>query len=637
MIKVALKSLAARPARTALTMLAIVLGVAMVASAFTVSDTMRKAADSLSGDAYKDTDAVVTGRTAFKTSTSNEWLVEKPKVEAAVLDRVRALPQVGVAVGDITDQNAKVIGSDGKPVGDGPYFGIGLDSRAKGVERVNPLHLTDGRWATGPGQVVLDNGTADKIHATIGDRVRIATDRGRGYRLVGTADFGSVKSLGTATVAVFDLATAQRELHRSGVYDDLLVGARPGVSRTELRQAIAQALPADATVMSAAADDRFTFDGLKDFINIIKIALLVFGGVAVLVGAFTIFNALSITVAQRSRELGLLRLVGASRKQVLGSVVVEALALGVLASIVGIAAGYGLAKGLTALLASMGLDLPEAGTVFSGRTILTAFLVGIVVTTLAGLVPAMRATRVPPVAVLREAELRRPGLVGRAVRGLVSVLGRPAERLGGTSGGLARRNAMRNPGRTFSTAMALTIGVALVTLVTVVASGLKDTTKTSLERRVSADHVIVGSDGWSPVDPSVVSEAAAVPGVRAVSGITQDGGKAFGQVEFVNGIDPKTLSQVFKFDWSKGNDSVPGALGARGAIVDEGWAKEHHLKIGDTFKVQSAKGTTLSLTVHGIENSPVLDALGLGPITMSKQAYDSAFAQKKAYLTFISS
>ena len=200
MIRVALKSLAARPARTALTMLAIVLGVAMVASAFTVTDTMRKAADSLSGAAYRGTDAVVTGRTAFETSTSNEWAVTKPKVADDVLAKVRALPEVGVAVGDITDENAKVIGSDGKPVGNGPYFGIGLDAKAQGVDRVNPLELTDGRWATGPGQVVLDNGTADKLDAQLGDRVKIATDRGREYTLVGTADFGSVKSLGTATV-----------------------------------------------------------------------------------------------------------------------------------------------------------------------------------------------------------------------------------------------------------------------------------------------------------------------------------------------------------------------------------------------------------------------------------------------------
>ena len=516
MIKIGLQSLAARPARTALTMLAIVLGVAMVASAFTVTDTMRKAADSLSAAAYDGTDAVVTGRTSFKTSTSNEWAVDKPKVPAALLAKVRAVPQVGVAVGDVTDQNAKVIGTDGKPVGDGPYFGIGRDPRTPGTDRVNPLKLVDGTWATGPGQVVLDAGTADKVHAKVGSTVRIATDRGRTYRLVGIAHFGSVKSLGTATVAVFDLATAQRELHREGVYDSILVAGKPGVSGAEVRRALAAVVPSSTTVMTAAADDRFTFDGLKQFIDIIKVALLVFGGVAIVVGAFTIFNALSITVAQRSRELGLLRLVGASRKQVLGSVVVEALALGVLASVVGVGAGYGLAKGLTALLASMGLDLPEAGTVFATRTIVIALLVGIVVTTLAGLVPAVRATRVAPVAVLREAASTEPKRFGRLVRLVVGVLGRPAERLGGSAGSLARRNAMRNPGRILSTASALTIGVALVTLVTVVAAGLKDSATTSLERRVSADHVVTATDGWSPIDRGVTRDIAAAPGVRAV-------------------------------------------------------------------------------------------------------------------------
>ncbi|MEA2295541.1 MAG: putative transport system permease protein, partial [Solirubrobacteraceae bacterium] len=414
MIKVGLQSLAGRPARTALTMLAIVLGVAMVAAAFTVTDTMRKAADALSSAAYDGTDAVVTGRTHVETSASNEWAVQRPKVPASALAAVRALPQVGVAVGDVTDQSTKIIGADGKPIGQGPYFGIGYDSKTPGAERVSPLHLVRGQWATGPGQVVLDEGTADKAKAKIGSTVRIATDRGRSYRVTGIAHFGDVKSLGTATVAAFDLATAQREGGRGTRFDDILVGAAKGVSPAELRRALAGVVPAQATVKSAAADDRFTFDSLKSFIDIIKVALLIFGGVAIVVGAFTIFNALSITVAQRSRELGLLRLIGASRKQVLGSVVVEALALGVLASVAGVAAGYGLAHGLTALLAAMGLDLPEAGTVFATRTIAIALVVGIVVTTLAGLIPAYRATRVAPVAVLRDAAARRPGRIGRA-------------------------------------------------------------------------------------------------------------------------------------------------------------------------------------------------------------------------------
>ena len=201
-------------------------------------------------------------------------------------------------------------------------------------------------------------------------------------------------------------------------------------------------------VTTAAEQDRFTLDGLEQFISIIRIALLVFGGVAVLVGAFTIFNTLSITVAQRTRELGLLRMAGAERRQVLGSVLAEALALGVLASAVGLVAGLGLATALDAFFDSIGIALPEAGTVFGTRTIVVSLLLGTVVTLVAGLVPAWRATRVPPVAALRAAEpgSGRVRLPARIARGLAGLLGRPAQALGGVAGGLARRNAMRQPG-----------------------------------------------------------------------------------------------------------------------------------------------------------------------------------------------
>ena len=630
MSRLTLRALAARPLRTALTMLAIVLGVAMVAAAFTVTDTMRTAADSLSAAAYDGTDAVVTGRTAFATTASNEWQVDKPKVPADVLERVRALPEVGVAVGDVTDQHTKVIGADGKPIGEGPYFGVGYDARAAGSERVNPFRLTAGRWAAGPGEVVLDLGTAEKRGVGVGDTVRLVTGRGGDYRVTGLARFGAVESLGTASVAILDLRVAQRELRREGVYDGILVAARDGVAPAQLRRALAGVVPAQATVTSAAADDRFTFDGLKQFIGIIKIALLVFGGVAILVGAFTIFNALSITVAQRSRELGLLRLVGASRRQVLGAVLVEALVLGAVASLVGVAAGYALAKGLTAMLAGFGLDLPEVPTVFAGRTVVVALLVGVVVTTLAGLVPALRATRVAPVEVLRAAAVARPRLAGRAVRALVGLLGRPAERLGGTAGALARRNAMRNPGRTMSTALALTIGVALVTLVTVVAHGLKSSATTSLDRRIAAEQVLSASDGWSPLDPTVLEDVRGVPGVRSVSGIVQDGAQAHGEVELVNGIDPATLPALMRFDWADGDDGVPARLGADGAIVDEGYATEHGLDVGESFTMTSARGTELTLAVRGIERSPVLDPLGLGPITIVRVRGERARGSRTA-------
>ena len=357
-----------------------------------------------------------------------------------------------------------------------------------------------------------------------------------------------------------------------------------------------------------------------------------FGGVAVLVGAFTIFNTLSITVAQRTRELGLLRMVGAGRRQVLGSVLVEALAVGVLASVIGLAAGLGLAKGLDALFDAMKLSLPDAGTVFAARTVIVSLLVGTGVTLLAGLLPAWRATRVPPVAALRAAQpgAGRVRLPARAARALASLLGRPAQAFGGAAGGLARRNAMRQPGRTMTTATALTIGVALVTLVTVVAAGLKDTTRGSLQDRIAAEYVVTGADGWSPTDPAI-GEALAGAGM-AVTTVHQDRALAFGEKETVNAI----RGDGWRFDWVHGDDAVAAGLGADGAVVDEGWAKEHGLAVGDRFALTAATGTKLDLTVRGIEHSPLFDVTGLGPVTVGPAAYDRAFANRVSFFTLAS-
>jgi putative ABC transport system permease protein len=629
MIRVAFKSLAARRLRSALTALAIVLGVAMVSGGFTITDTMRGAADSLSSAAYDGTDAVVEARTSFAVD-AGDWTAKRPTVDASVLDQVRAVPGVQVAAGDITDE-AKIVKRDGKPAGDGPYFGVGFDAKTPGAERLTPFRLDSGRWATGPGEVVLDAATAEDQGYRVGGTVPITT-RGieRDFNVVGTAKFGSVKSLGTATSAVFDLRAAQQLFGRGNELDGVLVAGREGVPAAQLRADLAKALP-DAQVVTAQKQDRFTLDGLEQFISIIRVALLVFGGVAILVGAFTIFNTLSITVAQRTRELGLLRMVGAHRRQVLGSVLVEALAIGVAASVVGLAAGLGLAKALDVLFDSMGLALPEAGTVFATRTIVVALLVGTLVTLVAGLLPAWRATRVAPVEALRTAApgAGRVRLPSRAVRAMASLIGRPAQAIGGAAGGLARRNAMRQPGRTMTTATALTIGVALVTLVTVVAAGLKDTTRGSLEQRIGSSHVITGADGSSPTEPTV---ERALARAGDVTGIRQDRGLAFGDKETVNAIDPATSAGMLSFDWVEGDDAVQARLGAGDAIVDEGWASEHELGVGDRFALTSANGTKLDLTVRGIEGSPMLDAMGLGPVTIARAAYDKAFENERSLI-----
>jgi putative ABC transport system permease protein len=635
MTRLSLKSLAARPLRTALTTLAIVLGVALVVGSLTLTDTQRKAADSLSGASYRGTDAVVSAKTAFEIDLSEDWSAAKPTIDAAMIEKVRAIPSVGVAVGDVTDFNAKPIDAKGKPVGDGPWFGVGYDSRTPGADTTTPFRLTEGRWATGPGQVVIDQKTSEDEGWAIGDRVRVTgattTDA---YEVVGVARFGSVKSLGTATFTVFDLATAQKAFGKADGVDSILVAGRDGTTPAQVRADLREQLGSAATVQTAAEHDRFTFDGLEMFISIIRTVLLVFGGVAILVGALTIINSLSITLAQRTKEIGLLRLIGAGRRQVLTAVTLEALAIGVVGSLAGLGVGYAIALGLQSLFVSMGIDLPDAGTVFSTGTAVAGLLVGTIVTVLAGLIPAVRATRIAPVAALRDADpaAAQRRLLGRAIAPVVGLIGRPAEKVGGAAGVLARRNAMRNPTRTFATAAALTVGVTLVTLVAVMAAGLKDSMHGSLDRRVAATHVVTAEDDWSATPPEVAAALRKTDGVEAVTTIRQDVGSAFGDNERVNAVD----GALVRFDYAAGS-AAADRLGRDGAIVDESWAAEHGLTVGERFELTSASGDRLALTVRAIETSAFLgDGMDLGPITIGRAVYDGAFGNDDSYLAVVS-
>ena len=423
---------------------------------------------------------------------------------------------------------------------------------------------------------MIDAGTADREGYSVGDKIAIqARGPERKLKVSGIGTFGDVDSIGTATFALFDLHAAQTLFQKQGRYTEILVGGPDSV-----RKQLSESLGGSLQVQTAADHDRFTLDGLKTFVNFLKVFLLAFGGIAVFVGAFTIYNTLSITVAQRSRELALLRALGASRRQVLRSVVVEALAIGTVASAIGLVAGLGLAKLLSGVFAAVGIDLPSTSTVFGARTIIVSLAVGIIVTVLAGLGPALRATRVSPVTAMREGAEIPPGRIGRraplfagitgvlalAVLGLgmfapgieaegrlallapgslllfiavalisprlvprlASVLGRPGQRIAGVAGGLARRNAMRNPGRTAVTAAALMIGIALVAFSAVIGAGMRESTKGALEDQVRADYVLVGQDGWSPIDPDAAKAVAQVPGVDVSTGLvrTRDGRSA---------------------------------------------------------------------------------------------------------------
>ena len=687
MTRVAVNALAQRKLRTALTVLAIVVGVGMVSAALVLGDSMKKGADSLSSASYRGTDAVVSAHTPFTVSDQQAGAI--PTIPAGVLERVRAVPEVGAAVGDITDQQVKLAGRDGTPVGDGPYFGVGYDAGAAGAAGLTPFQLRDGRFARRADEVVVDAGTAEKQGWKLGDPVRVS---GRGparqMRISGIARFGDVDSLGTATSAVMDLRAAQDLLGRRDRFDNVLVSAAPGVSAAELRRSLASELPAGVRVQSAAAGDRFALDSLSQVVKWVKVILLVFGGVAILVGAFTIANTMSITLAQRSRELALLRAVGATRRQVRRLVVAEASVLGAIGSALGIVAGLFIAKGLSSVMAAAGMELPDAGTVFGPSTVIVSLIVGLGVTVLAALGPAARATRVSPVTAMREgadippsrfgrrsvpiafgmlglsalllaAAAFAPGidaggrgaLIGpgvlllflgvalvspRLARPLASVIGRPLARVGGSAGALARQNAMRDPGRTAATASALMIGLSLVVFVSVVGQGIRQSTTGALEQQVHAQYVLGATDGWSEIDPAAAAAVRKAPGVRAVSALRQDQARAFGRAAGVNGVDPRTIDSVYGFGVTQGSKPSPRSLAGDGALVEKGFADEHDLRVGSAFTVTSPKGDRLRLKVTGIGDPPKFDPLSLGEVTIAQSTFDRSFANRRDRLAFVS-
>ena len=402
MIRFALKSLAGRKLRTVLTALAIVLGVAMMSGAYVLTDTIDKAFDSIFVDSYAGTDAVVTGKDpgfSFEGESA-----QAPPIPADTLERVRQVDGVEVATGSVQDFQTKLLGPDGEAIdtGGAPSFAFGIDTASE-YDRFNPLNLVEGRWPTGSTEVAIDEGVADDEELQLGDRIGVAAlGPAQRFTIVGIAKYGDLSSLGGATFAIFDVATAQGLLDKEDELDAVTVAAADGTTPEQLTQRIQSELGGDFTVRTGVQQANEESSEIATFTTIIRYFLLSFAGIALFVGAFVIFNTLSITVAQRMREFATLRTLGASRRQVLRSVILEALVIGLGASIVGLFSGLGLAVGLNALFKALNLDLPQTQTVFATRTIVVSLAVGTLVTLIAGLFPAIRATRVPPIAAVRE-------------------------------------------------------------------------------------------------------------------------------------------------------------------------------------------------------------------------------------------
>ena len=668
MIRVALRGLLGRKLRTSLTAIAIVLGVAMVAGTFMLTDSIDKAFDSIFTDVRAGSNAVISGKTAFDISGDSGSVA--PSLDASLLGTVRSLPDVEAAEGSV-DGQAQLIRKNGKAIvyGGAPNLGFSI---ANGASRFNPLTLVDGSWPQ-QGDVVIDKSTAKKEHFKIGQSVGVqAEGPARRLRISGFVRFGSVATIGGATLSGFALPTAQELFDKRGRLDEIAVAAKPGVSDEQLVRELQANAPPTAQVKTAAQQAADDASDTNSFISFLRGFLLAFGGIALFVGSFVIANSLSITIAQRTREFATVRTVGASRRQILTSILIEAVVVGVLASLVGLLAGFGLAKALFALFDAVGFTLPNSGLILTPTAVVIALTAGIVVTILASMRPAIRATRVPPLAAVQEgailppsrlAFLRVPGsilltvlgfaalswalfadhsttgllvwmglgalmiflgvalLAERLVRPLATWLGWPSARLGGAAGALARSNSRRNPQRTASTASALMIGLALVTLVAVLAAGIISTFRSAVDDLwKNADYALTAQNNFSPMPVSVAAAAAKAPGVEAVGNVRAGQAKAFGNVYNATAVNP-AAGRIFSIDWKDGSDAVLARLGADGAFVDDGFASDHGLKVGSAFRQTFADGETAPFRVLGIFKPPT-GGSPFGPVTISASTWD---------------
>jgi putative ABC transport system permease protein len=686
-IRVALRGLLGRKLRATLTALAIVLGVAMMSGTFVLTDTIDKAFSTIFDESYAGTDVVVSGKGADISFQGLE--AQAPPVDETLVAEVNALPDVEIASGSVADEtNTKIIGSDGKAINTqgAPSLGFGIETGPE-VERFNPLNLVAGTWAERDGQVVIDAGTADREGYEVGDTIQISTLQPKqDFEVTGIAKFGDVDSLGTATFAVFDLPTGQKLLDREGQVDSISVAGRDGTTPEQLIEEIQPILPADAQVRSAQVEAQEDKDDVNEFISFIRYFLLAFAFIALFVGAFVIFNTLSITVAQRTREFATMRTVGASRRQVLWSVIVEALTIGFIASVIGLFAGLGLAIGLNELFKALDFELPTAETVFATRTIVVSLLVGTGITLVAGVFPAIRATRVPPIAAVREGftlpksrlapfapyialavialalfllgysmfrdELdtatRLLSIAGgvlllfvgvamissRLVKPLAAVVGWPARALAGPAGRLASGNSIRNPGRTATTSAALMIGIALVTFVAVLANGMKASNRGAIEDQVTADYVVTAQDGFTPFVAAAGDEVSNSPDAETVSNVRADLGKVGDSSTYVTGIDPSTILQTYTFDWKEGDDSLVRNLGPNDAIVDAKFAEDNDIAVGDTISILMPSGDMLEQRVRGLYEPPPFYPL-LGGVSVTTETFDSYYDRPRNQFTFV--
>ena len=642
MRRVVLQGLLAHKLRLALTGLAIVLGVTFISGTLVLTDTLHNTFTTLFGHVYQNVDFEIRGTAAFSNNGSNGGAVRKP-IPQSIAITVRRIPGVAYADG-IVSGYAQFIAPDGKAISTGgaPNLGLSYDPN----QQLSALDLSAGAAPTSAHDVVMDAGTAEKYHFAVGDRVQVLlAGPPQTFTISGIVKFGTADNLAGATIAAFNLPTAQRVFGEEGRFDAIDVLTTPGAEKSKVQHAIAAALPKGVQVVTGQTVANEQSNDINQAFSFLSTALLVFAFISLFVGGFTIFNTFSITVGQRTRELALLRIVGASRRQVFRSVIAEAFILGTMASLIGLGLGVAAAVGLEALLKGLGITLPSGSFVFEGRTVVVALLVGIGVTVISAISPARRAVRVPPVAALadyhaeeQESSRRRItvgsvlGLFGIALlvlglskpaiqavgvgaialfigigmlapivaRPMASVIGRPLARLFGISGRLGRENSMRSPRRTAQTASALMVGLALVSTIAVFGASLSKSVTSSVDNAINANYIITSSaqGGAGEFSNSVSSVAANLPGVTSVSTVYQGAFEIRDSLPNLTAVSTTHLSRTVILRMVSGRGEA--ALAAGQLLIDTNTANSQHLSVGSVVPVKFAQTGKSTLRIGGI-------------------------------------
>jgi len=670
----AIKSLWARKVRALSTTFAVVIGVAFVAGSFVLTNTIFAAFDEIFSDSLKGTSVVVSAKNPVEQENG-----EIPTVSASLLPKVKRVAGVKLAAGAIFTPGG-FFDSAGDKIGN--KFAKFISSHLP--DGLESLTYVEGHPPRGPTETSIDEAAAESSDLKLGERIRIVGQRSaKSYRLVGFTKLGSA-SFGGASIAQLILPEAQLITHKRGRFDQISVAAADGVSPDTLKRRIERVVPPSVRVETAKENADRGSEEIRDNLGFLQTILLVFGFVAVFVGAFLIFNTFSITVAQRVTEFGLLRTLGASRRQILATVLSEAVAIGLIGGLIGIAGGFVMAVLLNALLQAFEVDLPTTSLVMESRTVVISLLVGVVVTSVSSMVPALRSTRVPPIAALQAyappssrgrrllyvalsvllglaglamllaglfgsgSAGTRAGLMGagavaivlgvslfspRLVPPLATIAGWPLERLRRLTGRLARENSQRNPSRTAITAAALMIGLALVTFVTVFAAGLKSSVAQVIDENFEGGLVIQNTDGFSPIPAGAAAAARKVPGVKLVATIRSTEAKLLGAGSKAKVTAPTPdIGEAVEVEWKKGGPATLRTLGDREAVVSDSFASDHGLEVGDRFRLLSQTGAKPAFRVAGEFDSK----LGVfGSVLITPAVMTRAFKQTQDTIDFV--